>query len=116
MEIDKKNYNMISNLIDIYLKNKNYELECRFFSKNNSFIDYDKFENILNHLIFSKDFGGLGLTFYEDTILDISLNDDNIKTLIIKGVIMIIKPALLIPEIVPVITSPLTGLITVPLN
>ena len=61
--------------------NKNIELEARIcgekFTKDVK-IDYYKFENILNHLVFSKQNGGMGLSYKMTTTLDIrttSIND-----------------------------------------
>lgn len=80
MEIKKKDYNSINEMINTFKKLDIYELECRFSTKDDSLIDYSKFENILNHLIFSKTSGGLGFTdFIEETSLDVSIKDINIR-------------------------------------
>lgn len=74
MEINKTDYAKITSMIQKLDKNLSYEFEARVCNKGS--IDYYKFENILNNLIFSKDLGGFGFTNYiVDTTLDIRDND-----------------------------------------
>lgn len=78
MEISKDNYNKIQNMIQTLNKSPGYEFEARICSKNfseNIKIDFYKFENILNHLIFAKDLGGYQYKYTIETTLDVKIND-----------------------------------------
>lgn len=88
MEINE----ITNNLIDETLKNYNSgdELEVRFYngdsnkSNNHYKIDYYKFINVRNQLIFSKENGGKGFPYKYETSLDI-INDDSGDRITIKG-------------------------------
>jgi len=78
MEISKDLYNKIQNMIQMINKDPNYEFEARIGGKNfteNTKMDFYKFENILNNLIFSKDLGGYGLKYTIETTLDVQFSD-----------------------------------------
>ncbi len=97
MEISKDDYTKILNMIRSLIKDLSYEFEARICSKNfseSANMDYYKFENILNNLIFSKEKGGYGFTNYQlETTLDIKVNDyrlsildkDSVKLYWLKG-------------------------------
>jgi SAM-dependent methyltransferase len=105
MQFSNDEHKSIMNLIKQYKKNVNTELECRLFNSNKknanitnaiasasgsasgSYISFDKFNNIMNHLIFSKEMGGLGLSYIEDTSLVVSMDGEQLskQRLIISG-------------------------------
>ncbi len=65
-------------MIKTLSKNSDYEFEARLCSKNfieNAKMDYYKFENILNNLIFSKEFGGYNFNYSVNTSLDVKVKD-----------------------------------------
>lgn len=72
MEITKSNYNTVKNLISLCKKGQ--ELEVRIYNNdydNNLKLDYTRYKNIINNLIFSKKNGGLELEYEINTSLDI---------------------------------------------
>ena len=86
-KLSSDKFNNIKGMIDQFTKNDKLELESRFFGKNFSEdkLDVTKFTNTLNHFIYDKDDGGLGLKY--DVISELVINDeyDKNKRLIIKG-------------------------------
>ena len=111
MEINQTDYESIENMIQRLSNNRSYELEIRMNdmkkrlgnqennnknkNSNNdaSKVDYTSYIHLLKHLIFSKENGGLGYTFEQETILDIRLENyrvslkgvDNVKKYWIKN-------------------------------
>ena len=85
--ISKKKYNEIIKNIDEFKKNENYEFEVRFLGRNFKFanLDVDKFKNVLNYFISSKDKGGLGYNYEKVILLDIRDEIDENKRLSING-------------------------------
>jgi len=69
MEINKNEYLKIQNIF----KNMNnkYEFEARILTN----INFYKYENIMNKLIFSKNVGGYELKYTIDTTMDIKVDD-----------------------------------------
>lgn len=93
MELNKEQYKKVQDFIS-KLGEKEVEFEARIknFEKNDH-IDYYKFQNILNNLIFSKESGGYGFSKYNiDTTLDIKFDNmrvsihgkDNVKMYFVK--------------------------------
>ena len=83
MEIDKDSYNQIVNMIKKVLKYDNLEFEARLCSKNfeESYkLDYYRFQNILNNLIFSTESGGLGYADWSmTTTLDVINKKNDVR-------------------------------------
>lgn len=79
MNISKDDYNNIIKMINDVSKKTGYEFEARICGKNfseNPNLDYYKFENILNNLIFSKENGGYNFKDYAiETVLDVKADD-----------------------------------------
>lgn len=82
MEISKGENDSILNIIRKVIKGKNYEMEVRLCGNNfmeSVKIDYYKFENILNSLIFSKEMGGYGFDDYSiETTLDVKFGNNRL--------------------------------------
>jgi cyclopropane fatty-acyl-phospholipid synthase-like methyltransferase len=79
MDINRDDYNKIIKMIQENGKQSKYELEARIYGKNFSNspkIDYYKFENILNTLIFTKENGGYEFKNYTvETVMDVKVDD-----------------------------------------
>ena len=80
-------FNNIKSMIDKFKDNENYELETRFLGKNfvEENLDISKFTSTLNHFIYSKDNGGLGLDYNVKSQLVVNDEYDKNKRLIING-------------------------------
>lgn len=84
MEITKEFQQKVSDLLS-FIPDENIEFEIRFYRKNIEYVDYYKFEKILNSLIFDVENGGFGLKDYKiATTLDIIINDELLR-LTIEG-------------------------------
>jgi len=80
-------FNNIKSMIDKFKGNENYELETRFLGKNfvEENLNISKFTSTLNHFIYGKDSGGLGLNYNVKSQLVINDEYDKNKRLIING-------------------------------
>jgi len=74
MELNIEVFTKLSSLFDSAKKNINYELEARFWNRDNKKINSEKYNKIFQKLTFSKDNNGLGYTYEMKNILDIILD------------------------------------------
>ena len=77
MELSIEVFTKLCSLIDSSKKNINYELEARFWNKNNKIIDLEKYNKIFQKLTFSKDNNGLGYSYEMKNILDIIIDKNS---------------------------------------
>jgi hypothetical protein len=80
MEININIFNKLVSLVDNSRKNKNYELEARFWNKDKMIINSENFNKVFQKLTFSKDNNGFGYSKYEmKNILDIILDKSSVN-------------------------------------
>jgi len=80
MELNIKTYNKLITLIDDARKNKNYELEARFWNKKDkNLINEDNYNKIFQQLTFSKQNNGFGFECKMKNILDVILDKSSIE-------------------------------------
>jgi len=80
MELNIKTYNKINNFIDDAKKNKNYELEARFWGrKDKNLINEENYNKVFQKLTFSKENNGFGFKFTMRNILDVILDKSSIE-------------------------------------
>lgn len=77
MELNIEVFTKLCSLIDSAKKNINYELEARFWNKNNKIINLEKYNKIFQKLTFSKDNNGLGYSYEMKNILDIIVDKNS---------------------------------------
>jgi SAM-dependent methyltransferase len=71
MELTKETYNKVLDLISDAKKNKNYELEVRFWGKD-KIITEENYKKIFQKLTFSTENNGLGLSYIMKNNLDVT--------------------------------------------
>jgi SAM-dependent methyltransferase len=80
MELSIKTYNKLINLIDDAKKNKNYELEARFWNKKDkNLINEENYNKIFKQLTFSKENNGFGFKYEMKNILDVILDKSSLE-------------------------------------
>ena len=77
MELSIEVFTKLCSLIDSAKENINYELEARFWNKDNKKINSEKYNKIFQKLTFSKDNNGLGYKYEMKNILDIILDKNS---------------------------------------
>ena len=79
MDFTKPEYTNIEKLLKGAISNKDVEFEVRVGSSNRSYetsaLTYYQYNNVINHLVFNKKNGGLGLKYKLETQLDIKDED-----------------------------------------
>ena len=78
MELNIEIFTKLAGLFDDAKKNKNYELEVRFWNKNNVLINEENYNKIFQKMTFSKDNNGLGYSYDMKNILDVILDKNSI--------------------------------------
>lgn len=75
MDFTKSEYDQIEKLLKGAISHKDIEFEVRVGGSNRSYdaapMTYYQYNNVINHLVFSKNNGGLGLKYKIETQLDI---------------------------------------------
>ena len=71
MELNIELFTKLNSLIDEAKKNKNYELEARFWNKQRIIINEENYNRVFQKLTFSKDNNGLNYSYTMKNILDV---------------------------------------------
>ena len=79
MELNIEIFEKLLSIIDDAKKNKDYEFEARFWSKNKILINEDTYNKVFQKLTFDKEFNGLGYKYEMKNILDVILDKNSVK-------------------------------------